>query len=308
MRRLSIGALAGAVALAGAAAGTRRASADEQRDADYNERCANRLAIALLGKAATPEQLRSSDPRAAIDDYLSSDEFRERFARFVNSEFNDAPGATAAADAPYYVAKRVLRDGVPWSEMFLGKYRISPIASTPTVFEDDDGLGYFRTYGWYERYEGNEESGLKLSTAYRIMNNVVGLKLTAVTTAPDSDQSVTGRRAAPCRSCHFDGWYALDKVAAVLPKKGQRFDAYRGGKQEMLGGKMVAGDKELVVALVDSENYSVHACRLAFKYLYARVDNRCDGPTLDRCVDTFKAKKTIQAAITSIAREPGFCR
>lgn len=309
MRRLAIVGLAGALAVAAAAAGARKASAEEPRDAAaaYNERCANRLAIAFLGKAAAADQMRSSDPRAEIDDYLATEDFRERFARFVNTEFNAAPGSAAVEDAPYYVAKRVLRDGLPWSEMFLGRFRISPIASTPAVFEDNDGLGYFRTYGWYARYEGNEESGLKLSTAYRIMNNVVGLELTAVTTSPNADQTAAGRRASPCNGCHFEGWYALDKVASILPKKGQAFDAYDGPPQEMLGGKMIRNDKELVVALVASENYYVHACRLAFTFLYGRKDNRCDGPTLDRCVDTFKAKKTMQSALASIAREPGFC-
>jgi hypothetical protein len=191
--------------------------------------------------------------------------------------------------------------------MFLGRFRLAPIASNVAVYDDPNGLGYFRSIDWYKRYEGNEEHGIKLATAYRIMNNVVGLRLTASTTSPSADQSAAGRRAAPCNGCHFDGWFALDQVAAVLPLKGQAFDAYKGGPKELLGGKPIANDQELVTALVASENFSVNACRLAFRFLYARDHNRCDGPVLDRCVATFKARKTIQSALASIAREPGFC-
>lgn len=284
-----------------------RASADEGKDqqALAGVRCANRLSIALAGKTASEDA--SKNPKGTIEGLLQGEDFNERFARFINTEFNAAPGATALEDAPYYIAKRVLQDGRPWSDLFLGRWRLSPVAGRVAVAEDAQGLGYFRSEDWYKRYEGNEESGIKLATAYRIMNNVVGLKLTASTNSPSTDQSATGRHASPCNACHFDGWFALDKVASILPKKGERFDAYKGGAKEMLGGKQIANDEELVTALVESENFSVNACRLAFKFLYARVDNRCDGPVLDRCVDAFKEKKTIQSAIASIATEAGFC-
>lgn len=273
----------------------------------FNERCATRLAIGFTGKAASADELSSPDPKLFIDRHLESEDFRERFARFINTQFNSAPGATSLEDAPYHIAKQVLKDERPWSDMFLGKFRLSPVAGNVAVFEDEAGLGYFRSEDWYRRYEGNEEQGIKLATAYRIMNNVVGLELTAVTASPSSDQTMTGRQAAPCNGCHFEGWYALDKVAQILPRRGQRFDAYAGGPRELLGGKQIANDKELVTALVESENFAVNACRLAFKFLYARPDNGCEGPTLDRCVETFKVDKTITSALASIAREPGFC-
>jgi hypothetical protein len=249
----------------------------------------------------------AADPKLAIDDLMKSDDFKERFARFVNSEFNGAPGATSLEDAPYHVALRVLSEGSPWSDMFLGKFHLASVFNHVVVQDDPDGLGYFRSPDWYKRYEGNEEQGIKLATAYRILNNVVGLRLSASVANPAIDQSAQGRHASPCNNCHFDGWYALDKVASVLPKKGQPFDAYKGGPKEMLGGLSIGNDKELVGALVQSENFPVGACRLAFRFLYAREDNRCDGPVLDRCVDTFKAKQTIQSALASIAREPSFC-
>lgn len=307
--RLRAAGLGGCVLVAAAIAATRPAGADGGQDqtAAFNERCANRLAIAFTGNGAAPQAMAAPDPKAAIDVYLQSADFQERFARFINSQFNAAPGATYLEDAVYYLAKRVLADGSPWSQMFLGKFRISPIASQAAIFEDDSGLGYFRMDDWYARYQGNEQTGIKLATAYQILNNVVGLQLTASTNAPGADVSASGRHASPCNGCHFSGWYALDVVASVLPKRGEPFDAYKGPAVKMLDGQMIGNDEELVTALVASENYSVNACRLAFRFLYGRDDNRCDGPVLDRCVDTFKARQTIQSALASIANEEGFC-
>lgn len=301
--------------LATAIAGTSLVAVGGPTSADppATERCANRLSIAFLGKSATAAQLTAPEPKQAIDGYMKSPEFQERFARFINSELNDAPGPSAAtdapylADAPYHLAKKILAGGNAWSDMFLGKYRLVSVASNASVVDDANGLGYFRSDAWYRRYEGNESGGVKLATAYRILNNVVGLRLAASTGTPSTDQSATGRKAAGCADCHYDNWYALDKIASVLPKKGQAYNAYSGAAQEMLGGKMIKNDQELVTALVESENFSVNACRLAFKFLYGRTDNQCEGELLDLCVDTFKAQKTIQAALSTVASDESFC-
>lgn len=289
------------------ASGERSSRADSPDPRSFNERCATRLSIAFLGAAPSADLLASNDPKREVDAFMKRPEFQERFARFINTQFNDAPGASALEDAPYYIVKRVLTDGRPWSDVFMGKFRLAPIASNVAVFEDAEGLGYFRSEDWYRRYEGNEEKGVKLATAYRIMNNVVGLRVSASTGTPTTDQTATGREAAGCRHCHYDSWFALDKVASILPVKGASFDSYKGGAREMLGGKQIANDEELVRTLVESENFSVNACRLAFRFLYARDDNRCEGTILDRCVDTFKAEKSIQSALKSIAQEPTFC-
>jgi hypothetical protein len=282
-------------------------------DGAANARCANRLSIAFVGKSASAAQLAATDPKQAIDGLLQSPDFQERFARFINSQFNDAPGPSAVTDAPYladaayHMAKFILAGGGPWSDMFLGKYRLVSVASNPAVQADANGLGYFRSDAWFTRYQGNEPAGIKIATAYRIMNNVVGLRVTASTATPNSDVSATGRKAPGCAKCHYDNWYALDKVASVLPLKGQAYNAYNGGPQEMLGGKMIQNDQELVTALVQSENFSVNACRLAFKFLYGRTDNQCEGALLDLCVDNFKAQKTMQSALATIARDANFC-
>src|SRR5262249_13369771 len=160
--------------------------------------------IAFIGKTAPASLLTATDPKQAIDALLQSPEFQERFARFVNSEFNDAPGPSATtdapylADAPYWMAKKILADGAPWADMVLGKYRLVSVASNASIVDDANGLGYFRSDAWYRRYEGNEPAGIKISTAYRIMNNVVGLRVPASTGAPNIDQSAAGRKAPGC--------------------------------------------------------------------------------------------------------------
>lgn len=298
-----------AVAAASLTAANRRAGAEDSQEQirAANERCANRLAISFLGSAASTEQLASADPKQAISTYLKDPAFQDRFARFINKEFNESPGATFMDDASYHLSRLVLESGNPWSDLFLGKYRMVSIASNAAIQYDAGGLGYFRFSEWFERYQGNEPNGIKIATAYRIMNNVVGLHLTASASLPGADLTATGRKAQGCATCHYDNWYALDKVAAVLPLKGQGAGDYKGPAVEILGGKMVNSDAELVAALVESENFSVNACRLSFKYLYGREDNRCEGPLLDKCVDTFKADKKIQSALALIASDQSFC-
>ena len=302
----------------GIAAGSRTAgAADATADtAALNERCATRLSISFLGKSPSADLLASADPKTAVDQMLSNPDFIERFARFTNSQFNEQPGESTAEDASYHFASYVLRNGKPWSDMFLGTYGVNVNDGNVTISDNTNGLGYFRTNAWRDRYAGNEEAGLKLQAAYRIMNNVVGLHLVASTNAPDADVSATGRQAGGCKGCHYDSWYALDHVANILERVNRNPDngditgytAYTGGAQNILGGKQIANDRDLVQALVDSENYGFNACRLAFKFLYGRTENKCEGPVLDRCMDSFKAQGTIQSALASIAKEPGFCQ
>jgi hypothetical protein len=57
-----------------------------------------------------------------------------------------------------------------------------------------------------------------LPAAHRVLQNTTGVELVAVTNAPNVDTSQTGRMAAGCRGCHFDQWFALDRVAELLPR------------------------------------------------------------------------------------------
>ncbi len=301
---------------------TAAAASAQTVTADKTERCATRLSISLLGKSPVSALMSSADPQTQIDAMLQSADFQERFARFVNATFNDDPGANSAEDPAYYLTKYVLANNLTWDQMFLGAYKVdvaagSPAGTQPTVTADTNGLGYFRSRPWLLRYAGNELAGIKLSTAYRIMNNTIGLKLVASTNSPTADVSATGRSGAGCSACHFDGWFALDKVASVLSRKVTTvtngntvisFGPPPATPQEILGGMMISNDKELITALVKSEAFEFRACRIAFEYLYGRAEMTCEGPIFDRCMTAFKATGTIQSALASVAKDAAFCQ
>ncbi len=283
-------------------------------EAQRNAKCASRISIALLGRSPDASFLASADPQGSIDTLLASPEFIDRFARFVNASFNRLPGTTPEQDAPYFLAKEILANRRPWRELFVGPYRVDKDAAGAVgVVKDPDGLGYFRSPAWLKRYAGNESAGYKLSTAYRMLHNTIGLQLVPATNAPDVDITASGRQAAQCKACHYDSYFALDKVAKILTRRVGTGDAItfappNEGPQELLGGLLLHDDKELVTALVDSVNFKFRTCRMAFEYLYGRPESACEGPTFDTCMTEFSAKGTLQAAIASIAKDPSFCR
>jgi hypothetical protein len=304
------------VVFAALAAHQGRASADAQDPKEANERCASRVSISILGKSASPDLMMSAAPQAGVDAMLQDPAFVERFARFINASFNRRPADTAEGDAPYYMTKFVLANKKPWKEMFVGPYKvdIDPANATagPQVLDDPNGLGYFRSKPWLVRFAGNEASGLKIVTAYRILQNVTGLQLIASTNAPDADISAVGRKAQPCASCHFENWYALDNAARVLSKRNGLGAAMTFSPPteipQNVADKSVSNDKELVEALVASEDFSFNACRIGFNYLYARSEVSCEGPIFDKCVQDFKATGSITSAIAAIAKDPSFCQ
>lgn len=306
----------------GFAAGGKTVQAADADPAAFNERCATRLAIAFLGSTGDMTSINASAPQQSVDALLADPAFIERFARFTNSQFNDQPSTAFndGRDEPaYFLSKYVLENAKPWSDLFLGQYNVDRRQvnqqNVVSVVDDPAGLGFFRSGSWMDRYAGNEDEGLRLTAAYRIQNNVVGLTLVASTNAPGADVSVTGRQAAGCRGCHYDGWQALDYVAGTLSKVQRNnngditgYDDTFPSAQTILGGQTISSDQELVTALVNSENYSYNACRLAFKYLYARSENQCEGPVFDKCVAAFKADGKIQSAIKAIATDATFCQ
>jgi hypothetical protein len=314
-RMLALAAPVLAVAV-GLAAGQRTASGAgaEEDKAALNERCASRLSIAFTGKSAVAAELASANPQAAVDAYLASPDFQERFARFTNSKMNDDPGQNAEDDSAYHLSKYILVNNKPWSDLFNGPYKVDLDAAKTNVVVTDDtnGLGYFRSRPWMVRYAGNELAGIKISTAYRIENNIVGLTLVASTNAPGADISATGRKGQPCTQCHYDNWYGLDNVASILSKRVGLADKMTFGPQFApeadLGGTKIHNDKELVDTLVNSDAFKFRTCRLAFNFLYGRDENKCEGTIFDKCMDEFSSKKTIQSAIAAVAKDPSFCQ
>ena len=192
--------------------------------------------------------------------------------------------------------------------MFVGKYDV-----TETVTAKADGLGYFRSAAWMKRYEGNELGGYRIATAYRMMQNTTGLKLTATTNVEGVDLTADGRKAPACKGCHYDGWFALDLVSKVLSKRNLKaatppYVAPNEGPQQVLGGKTIANDAELVEALVASENFKFNTCRLVFQFLYARAENVEEGHIFDKCVDAFTGAGTIQSGLAAVAKDATFCQ
>jgi hypothetical protein len=296
----------------------RRADADPASDAaEKAERCATRLYATMIGDGADAAALASATPQASFDTLVTSPLFVERFSRFINSQFNRTPGATPAEDAPYYLTKYVLQNKKPWSDMFVGAYDVAPSNpaqpnSEAVVKVDPNGLGYFRSRAWAVRYAGNESAGIRIVSAYRMMQNTIGIKLSATTNSPDVDITATGRKSAQCAGCHYTPWFALDSVASVLGTRTgtgatTAFQPSTKGPQVILGGVTISNDKELAQAMVADESFDVNACRLAFNYLYGRNEYTCEGKVFDACVTAFKKDKLITSALAVVAKDPTFC-
>ena len=271
-----------------------------------------KLAVALTGRSPDAALLADPNPQTQVDGLLAGPAFIERFSRFVNARFNDEPGATSADDATYHLSKHIITNRLPWSDLFLGSFRVDMVNGNVAVVADANGLGYLRSPAWLKRYAGNEEQGVKLSTAYRILNNTTGISLTAAVVVPGLDVSAQGRKNAACAGCHYDSWFALDKVSSVLTKRvgtgdTMRFEAPTAGPQQLLG-KTISDDKGLVTALVNSPDFDFNVCRVAFGFVYGRNELACEGPLFDRCIDAFRAQRTMQAAIATLTRDPSFCR
>lgn len=276
-------------------------------------RCAVKLAVTLTGRSPSTALLASPNPQSQVDALLTDAAFIERFSRFVNARFNDEPGATSVEDSAYHLTRHVLTNRLPWSDLFLGSFRVDTVNNAVAVVPDGNGLGYLRSRAWLERYAGNEEQGIKLSTAYRMLNNITGVTLTAAVVVPGLDVSAQGRRNAACSGCHFDSWFALDKLASVLTKRvgsgdTMRFEPPTAGPQQLLNGQTIADDKGLATALVNSTEFEFNACRIAFGFVYGRKELACEGPLFDRCVDAFRAQRTMQAAISTLTKDSSFCR
>ncbi|HUS31107.1 MAG TPA: hypothetical protein VMZ53_21500 [Kofleriaceae bacterium] len=280
-------------------------------------RCATRLSLSLTGKAPNAALLAAADPQAQIDTLLADPAFVEQFSRFVNSELNPEPAMAPAQDATYFMAKYVLENQKPWHEMFDGKYDVQPVAAangnpaTAQIVADPNGLGYFRSRPWMVRYAGNEEDGYRLSAAFRIQQNIIGLDVGAVTNAPGVDVSATGRMSGNCRGCHYDPYFALDKVAKILSKRVDTtpitFSAPTEGPQTVLDGKTISNDGELVSALLESTDYKFRTCRMAFVFLYGRPEASCESALFDKCIDAFTQTGDIRTALRTIAADPGYC-
>ncbi len=281
-------------------------------------RCATRLSLSLTGRPPSAALIADADPQSKVDDLLAEDAFVEQFARFANSKMNAEPADTPAGDATYFLARHVLTNRKPWHELFDGAYRVEAVAAaggnpaTARVVDDPAGLGYFRSRPWMVRYAGNEEDGYRLNAAFRIQQNIIGLDVGAVTSSPGTDISATGRMANGCRSCHYDSYFALDKVAKVLSRRtgtdtNITFTPSTEGPQQILDGQTIGSDAQLVAALVTSTEHKFNTCRLAFEFAYGRAEATCEAALFDACIDAYTASGDIRDALRTITKDPGYC-
>lgn len=275
-------------------------------------RCATRLSIAILGRAATPALQSSANPQSQTRELIKDPAFAERFARYINARFNVAPDSVALNNSAYHLAKFLLLDGTKqWRELYLGKYKTTESSGKVSVVADAAGRGMF-TKEWRMRYAGDDEDGYTLPAAYRLFLATVGLSLVATTNAPNADVSQAGRKAPSCAGCHYEPNFGLDLAATIMTRRkgtgeAMTFTAPVGGPQTLLGGKTLANETELVTALVDSTDFRFHTCRLAFRFLNGRNESVLDGAVFDRCMDAFTASGMVQDAVATVAEDVSFC-
>lgn len=315
LRKLRISLIAIVPLLAGGAALVSKSTAhaeDATADkAERSERCAVRISMALLGDSPAPDLATSSDPQAAIDAMVRTPIFMERFARFINSEVSGTPSEKPGDDPVYFLAHHVLTQDKPWSDLFIGPYSLTPTDTGFTIGADPNGAGYFRSEVWRKKFAGNEEQGVMLVAAFRMVQNTTGLELQASVGNAGEDRSAEGRKALACKGCHFEQWYALDKIATILPKREgtgatMKFIPSTAGPQQLLG-KTIADDKQLLETLVASDAWKFNQCRRVFKFLYGREENQCEAKVFDACVDVLTETKDIKKAVASVAKDPSFC-
>jgi PKD repeat protein len=290
------------------------AAAAQTMTVEQRQRCATRLSAVLLGKSPTTTLLGSADPQASTDSMVATADFQERFARFANASFNPERGAEPAEDASFYLARHILQNNLPWKDLFVGKFRVVPgaTATDPAQVQTDaSGLGYFRSPVWMRRYAGNEAQGYRLVAAYRMLNNVLGIKLAAAVNTDGVD--AVGRKSPACAGCHYDPVFGLDLVAKVLsrrsgPDASITYLPPNEGPQSLLGGIMVSNDSDFVNAMVSSTDFRFQSCRLAMQFLYGRAEVQCEGPVFDKCMTAFASTGRMQSAVAAIAKDPGFCQ
>ncbi len=285
-------------------------------------RCWEKTALALVGSpraaafgrddAGFPPEFEPSRVALYFGDAVYQPTFANRFAGFVNSKWQPEQSTDKPRNVPYLLARHVVGNNLKWREVFVGHFDIDFTEGRGAVVPADSGLGYFRVGPWQRQYAGNEVAGYKLSTAYRLLNNIVGVKLTPAANNTLGDASATGRAAPGCSGCHFNGSYPLDLIARVLTRRqgfgeSMTFVAPTDGPQQLFGQTMNS-DADVVTALVNSPAFVFNTCRLTFEFMYGRPESTCEAPIFEACVSAFEAEGTIRSAILGIVQHPDYCQ
>lgn len=273
-------------------------------------RCVARISEALVGYGPS-RTVEPTDREGLVESLLQSPDFVKGFAGFINARFNPVMGDRPYDDAVYYAAKYVLENGRPWHEIYTGRF--GWVGPNYTQFlEDPAGLGYLGSPAWQKRYAGNDHDGFMLIAAYRLLHNLTGIVLVPSPFNGEDSATVEGRSAQPCRQCHFDSPFALDKIAQLLPKRqgnGNRVQLLPpvGGSVELLDGRSYSDLRQVVERLIDSDDHRFWTCRTVFEFVYGRPENACEAPVFDACVDAYLARGDIRDALRAVVLDPGFC-
>ncbi|MFK7827419.1 MAG: hypothetical protein AB8G05_24960 [Oligoflexales bacterium] len=78
--------------------------------------------------------------------------------------------------------------------------------------------------------------------------------------------------------------------------------------KEVLGEFLAKNDKELIEAMVNSDEFAFNSCRLSFKFLYGRFETKKEAMLFDQCMQRFKNSGMIQDALATIAKDKSFCQ
>lgn len=278
--------------------------------AELDYACAVKAAAVLTGDPLA--NLEHEEMAAFVDEQLESEKFHYLFAAFVNTRFNRGFGMRPEEDAVYFVVRHVLANQLPWSDLYLGAYGWAGPYGYPEVIEDPNGVGYFTAPPWVQRYSGNDLDGKMLFAAYRVVQNTTGIVLVPSPFNANADSNLLGREREDCRYCHFDSPLALDKIARFFPTRSgfgeqMTLTPAENPTQELLNGRTVSNLRELLGALLQTDDYKFWTCRMVFEYTYGRPESACEATVFDQCVAALEETDDITRAIAAVVADPSYC-
>lgn len=278
------------------------------------KQCNQRLYNTLYGRPANESEINKADPISAVDSMLTNDAFYENFSRFANAHMNLVPESNRDANPVYNMIKNyIFNRDKQWYELFTAQVDVVGQNVNPKT----DAVGYFENRHWKKANAGNEEDGFKLRTAYRILNNAIGLNLEALTVTSDGGSGQNDRKNpdSVCVSCHFNLPFALDKVALILDRVDRRasdaqntiFAAPLGPFPQTVYGQPISNLKELADMLVEREEFYTNACHVGFKFVFARQETSYESEVFSACIDKFKSTGKIQDTVRHFVKSELFC-
>jgi hypothetical protein len=296
--------------------------------------CSQKLHSTLYGRSATAAELNIADPISQVDSMIQNNEFRVEFAKYINAHMNWVPGGERISENPVYSAVvnylfkprnndlEALNSEYPWKNLFTVGYETYDSGWNPKSTEDNglnlEASGYFSNKLWKSIYKGNEEAGVKLRTAYLIMNNQIGLSLDALTVNNSGGSGVAARTDpnSVCAACHLFPEFALDRVANVLPlvnrqtSDAQNFNELPSPNTtpQMIYGSPVSNLKELTAVLAELDQFDTNACDIAFQFVFGRERRSADNSIFQACITEFQDSGYITTAVRHFIESEIFCK